>query len=208
MTSTSIFGITIENTLFWKSHLDQLISKLSTACYAIRAVKPIMLQGALVMVYHACLDSIMSYGIIFGGSSLHSINIFRLQKRAIRIIITGVRNRDSCRGNFKRLKILHLQSKYVFSMLMFVVHNMNQYRSSSDIHSKNTRQSVDLYQPLTRLSVYQKGTFYMDIKIFNSLPSKIKDLIHNIKQFKRVLKNFLYLNSFYTLEEYLNCNNK
>jgi hypothetical protein len=47
----------------------------------------------------------------------------------------------------------------------------------------------------------------MGVMIFNSLPSYIKDLSHNIKQFKLVLKNFLYLNSFYTLDGYFNWNN-
>jgi hypothetical protein len=47
----------------------------------------------------------------------------------------------------------------------------------------------------------------MGIKIFKSLPSYIKNLSHNSKQFKLVLKNFLHLNSFYRLDEYFNCNN-
>lgn len=54
----------------------------------------------------------------------------------------------------------------------------------SDIHSKNTRWSADLYQYLSRLSVYKKENFYIGIKIFNSLPSKIMDLIHDIKHSK------------------------
>jgi hypothetical protein len=89
---------------------------------------------------------------------------------------------------------------------MFAVNNMNHYRIYSDLHSNNTRQSADLYQPFSRLSSFQKGTFYTGIKIFNSLPSEIKDLIYDIKQFKRVLKNVLRLNSFYTFEEYFGYN--
>jgi hypothetical protein len=122
-------------------------------------------------------------------------------------IITGISSRYSCRDHFKRLKILPLQSQYVFSILiMFVVNNMNHYRIYSDLHSNNTRQSADLYQPFSRLSNFQKGTFYMGVRIFSSLPSEIKDLIYDIKQFKRVLKIFLYLNSFCTLEEYFGYN--
>jgi hypothetical protein len=56
------------------------------------------------------------------------------------------------------------------------------------------------------LSLYQTGTYYMGIKIFNSLPFHIKDLAHNIKQFKLVLKNFLYSNYSYALDEYFNYN--
>jgi hypothetical protein len=43
----------------------------------------------------------------------------------------------------------------------------------------------------SNLSLYQRSTYYMGIKIFNSLPPYIKDLSHNIKQFKLDLKNFL-----------------
>jgi hypothetical protein len=118
--------------LHWKSHVDQVISKLSTACYAIRTTKPIMSQDTLVMAYCAYFHSIMSYGIIFWGNSSYSINVFRLQKKVIRIV-TGISSRDSCRDHFKRLKILPVQSHYVFSILMFVVSNMNHYRIYSDV---------------------------------------------------------------------------
>jgi len=57
-----------------------------------------------------------------------------------------------------------------------------------------------------QFSLYQTGAYYMGIKIFNSLPFHIKNLSHNIKQFKLVLKNFLYSNSSYPLDEYFNYN--
>jgi hypothetical protein len=44
------------------------------------------------------------------------------------------------------------------------------------------------YQPSTRLSVSQRSTFCMGIKIFNNLPSEIANLIHDIIQFKKGLK--------------------
>jgi hypothetical protein len=147
----------------------------------------------------------MNYGIIFWGNSSYSVNISRLQKKEIRII-TNSRNRDSCRDLFKTLKILPLQSQYIISLLCFVV-NMDQYKINSDIHGRNTRQSSNLHQTTSNLSLYQRDTYYMGIKVFNSLPSYIKNLSHNIKQFKLVLKKFLFLNYFYTLDQYLNCNN-
>jgi hypothetical protein len=143
-----------------------------------------MSQDTLVMVYCVYFHSIMRYGIIWGNSS-YSINVFRLQKQVIRIV-TGISGRGSCRDHFKRLKILPLQSQYVFPILMFVANNINHCRIYSDLHSNNTRQSADHYQPFSKLSIFQKGTFYMGIKIFNSLPSKIKDLIYNIKQYNNI----------------------
>ena len=44
----------------------------------------------------------------------------------------------------------------------------------------------------------------MGLKVFNSLPSYIKVKINDIKEFKWLIKSFLYCNTFYTLEEYFN----
>jgi hypothetical protein len=46
-TSTKLLGLIIDSMLSWKSHIDWLMSKLSSACYVIRAVKPYMTQKTL-----------------------------------------------------------------------------------------------------------------------------------------------------------------
>jgi len=62
----------------------------------------------------------MSYGLIFWGNSTKSKCVFKLQKRAIRIIM-GARYNDSRRELFKILNILPLSAQYIYSLLMFVV---------------------------------------------------------------------------------------
>ena len=116
----------------------------------------------------------------------------------------GVGIRDSCREYFKLLNILPLSSQYIFSLLLLVVNNKNQFQMNSEIHNINTRNNSDFYQPLSLLTVYQKGPFYMNIKLYNSLPPEIQDLSHNIKKFKPSLRGFLHQHSFYTLQEYFN----
>jgi len=46
----------------------------------------------------------------------------------------------------------------------------------------------------------------MGLKVFNSLPSYIKDRQQEVSEFKRFVRNFLYCNTFYTSEEYFNYN--
>ena len=48
----------------------------------------------------------------------------------------------------------------------------------------------------------------MGLKSFNNLPIYIKDKLQDITQFRLLIKNFLYCNSFYTLDEYFNYNKK
>ena len=61
---------------------------------------------------------------------------------------------------------------------------------------------LDFHITSTNLAVYQKSTYYMGQKIFNSLPSYIKEEIHNVRKFRWLLNNFLYCKNFYTLDEY------
>jgi hypothetical protein len=74
--------------------------------------------------------------------------------------------------------------------------------TSMDSHNLETRQSNNLYTRQANLSLYQKGAYYFGVKIFNKLPSYVKNVNGNITKFKTTLKRFLYANSFYTLEKY------
>jgi hypothetical protein len=150
------WGINIVNMLSWKPHIDQLLPKLSSSCYAVRTIKPYVNQETLLMIYYAYFHSIMHYGIIFWGNSSYAINIFRLQKEVIRIM-AGTRNRNLCRQLFITLRILPLQFLYIYSLLCFVVSNMDQYHFMSDVHNRNTRQgfNFNLYQPSVHLPLYQ-----------------------------------------------------
>jgi hypothetical protein len=100
-TNTEFLGLTIEETLSWKHHINQILSKLSLACCAISVITPLMSEDTLKMIYHSYVHAIMTYGTIFWGKSPHSTNIFKIQKRIIRIM-TKSRSRDSCKQLFQR----------------------------------------------------------------------------------------------------------
>jgi hypothetical protein len=81
--NTKFLGLIIEETLSWKCHVNQILPRLSSACYAIRVITPLMTEDTLKMIYHAYVHSIITYGIIFWGNSSHSTHIFKMQKRII-----------------------------------------------------------------------------------------------------------------------------
>jgi hypothetical protein len=118
----NFLGININNTLYWKTHIDKILPKLSTACFAMQTVKPYMSPQMLKAIYYAHFHSIISYGIIFWGHTTPSMRVFRLQKRIVKIM-TGSRAKDSCRKLFTKLEILPLPSLYIFSLLKFVIKN-------------------------------------------------------------------------------------
>jgi hypothetical protein len=47
---------------------------------------------------------------------------------------------------------------------------------------------MDIHMTQANLSIYQKGAYYSGVKIFNKLPSDIKNVNGNITKFKTILK--------------------
>jgi hypothetical protein len=202
-TSTKFFGVIIENTLSWKTHINHLLSKLCMACYSVRTIKSFMCQENLVSIYYSYFHSSMTYGIIWGNST-HSIHVFLLQKRVIRII-TDSRPRDFCWQLFKKLGILPLMSQYIFFLhLLFIVNNKALFQMNSEIHGINTRNNSNFHRPLVNLTTYKNGAYYTGIKVFNYLPTHIKNLSYNVNQFRLALRDFLHFHSLYSLEKYFN----
>jgi hypothetical protein len=120
-----------------------------------RAIKPSVTQVTLKIMYHSYSYSLINYGIIFWEIP-HIATVF-LNYKTTTIVGTGIR--DSCREFFKILNILPLISQYIFSLVLFVVNNKNQFRMNSEIHSINTRNNSNFHQPLSYLTVYQESPF-------------------------------------------------
>jgi hypothetical protein len=198
---TKFLGLIIDTVVHQTGR--QLLKKLSKTCYTMRILKPIMSIDTLKIVYYSYFHSLIMYGIIFWGNSSLSLQVFKSQKRIIRIMY-GLCPMDSCRDAFKILRILLLKSQYIYSLLLFIVNNGDVYHNVSLIHDIQTRRNLDLFQPHSHLTLYQKGRYYSGVKLFNSLPLNIKELAHNIVQFRLALSTFFHSKSFYTVEEYFN----
>jgi hypothetical protein len=111
---TKFLDLVIGNTLSWINQVNRIVNKLELCLLMLRYVK-LLSYSSLIIIYYTLFHSIMSYGIIFWRNSSHSQKSFKLQIIAIRII-TGNRNKDSCRNLFKRLGV---KLQYPFFLLFF-----------------------------------------------------------------------------------------
>jgi hypothetical protein len=149
-----------------------------------------MAKKNLRTIYFSYVHFIMAYDIIFWGNSPHSNNIFKLQRRAIRIIM-NVDNRVSFCELFKKLNILPLHSQYILSLLLFVFKNIEEFISYSinSIFTPLTLATCLIYiHHQLKVTKYQKGAYYSGIKIFNHSPQTIKNVSWDVKKFKLPLK--------------------
>jgi hypothetical protein len=80
--------------------------------------------------------------------------------------------------------------------------NKNQFLVNTEIYHIDTRQNANFHHPSVNVTKYQKGVYYLGIKLFNMFPSYIKAKSDNPKKFKVALQKFLFENSFFSLDEY------
>jgi hypothetical protein len=78
-------------------------------------VNPYMIRN----IYFSNFESCLTYGIILWGEDNESNNIFKFQKKVLRII-SGVSSRTSCRGVFKDDTILIFSSLYILEVMCFI----------------------------------------------------------------------------------------
>jgi hypothetical protein len=91
-----------------------------------------------------------------------------------------------------------MNSQYIFSLLLFLNKNKNQFQVNSEIYHCSTRQKSHLHQPSVNLTKYQKGVYYLGVKVFNKLPTYIKEEFDNTKKFKKKYHRNIWMKSHFT----------
>jgi len=125
---TKFLGLIIDETQSWNQHIDQIATKLCSACYALINLKHIVPQSTLRTIYYTYIHSILSYGVIFWRRSSNFKKLFILQKKTVRII-TNTEVREFCREAFKNKEIM-MYSQYIFSLILFKVKNKHLITSN------------------------------------------------------------------------------
>jgi hypothetical protein len=96
VTNFKFLGLRIDKHLNWRSHNEQILPKVSTACYTIRKLAHVLNIDILKVVYFANFHSVVEYGIIFWGNFSNISHTCLLLKKIGRIVV-GVSSGCSCR---------------------------------------------------------------------------------------------------------------
>jgi hypothetical protein len=136
-TNIKFLGLEIDNHLSWNTHTEQIIPRMSSACYTIRSMFHFSNMDTLKMIYFAYFHSILKYGIMFWDN--HTDRVFRLQKKVVRNM-AGAKSKISCKPLFKTLEILTLPSQYILSLMIFLAHNLKYFTFNSSVHNTNAKK--------------------------------------------------------------------
>lgn len=153
------------------------------------------------MVYFALCQSLMSYALLAWGHAASTARIFRLQRRALRIVC-GLGYRDDCRESFRECEILTFPCLYIYECLLYVKTHESDLIKHCDIHDHQTRNNQSYLPNFYRLKKSQGNCKYQGIQFYNKIPHVLRNL--PLPEFRKAMKSILVTNAFYSCGEYLN----
>lgn len=95
----NFLGIRLDHELNFINHIDYVISKLSTAYYAILQLKYEVSSKHLIDLYYSLVYPYLAYNVALWGNSIASERVFINQKRIIRLMF-NLTPRQTCRDTF------------------------------------------------------------------------------------------------------------
>lgn len=189
-------GIVLDNRLAWRSHVDSLYSKLSSAIFAIMTIRKNVDPAPALLTYHSYFHSLLSYGIIYWGFSPSAHSIFLLQKRAVRSVF-GLKRFISCRDLFKNNSILTFYGQLALDTCTLIHKIKDSLPKHNDIHGYNTRNKTNIMTSKAKL--FNRSFLGTGITMYNKIPGDLKSL--DLNHFKPALKAYLLEISPYSLLE-------
>ena len=201
--STKFLGIHLDENLSWKCHIDSICKKINGSLYAINKAKFTLLSASLKTLYYALIHSHIMYGILAWGNSTSVSRIFKLQKKAMRIIAKKP-FRAHTDPIFKEFQILKVSDLYILQTTSFIhdyVHNklppsFEHFYSTLAHPNIITRQSImpNLYNVRPRTNFSKCSFYFNSVSNWNALESDLKNLASKplfIKKLKcQLLSNY------------------
>ena len=199
--STSKFlGITVDQNLTWKNHVDDLAKKCSRSIGILHEVKQFLPESALLTLYYTLFLSHINYGIT-AWSSANSVDKDRLhvvQKRALRAV-----NNSEYRSHsnplfikYNQLKISDLCNHNIGIFMYKYCNNLlppsfnNMFKTNAENHDYNTRNAFNFEYPNNKLNFCDKSICYQGVKTWNNIQNHVKSS-KNLNSFKASYKQLI-----------------
>ncbi len=142
----NFLGLTINENLNWKSHVDKIANKISKSMGILNKLKHFLHLNAKLLIYSALISSYLNFGILAWGYKCD--RIVKLQKRIVRIVSISKFNAHT-EPIFKTLKLLKVKDILKLQELKFYYkyeHNKLPYylaklplNMNTSIHNYETR---------------------------------------------------------------------
>ena len=180
ISSDKILGVRVDNNLSWSDHVKHVCKKISSYIWLLSKIKNFLSQAHRVQFYKSYIQPHIDFCNIVWGNSCESskMKIFRLQKRACRVILDyNVEDSDEILSVYDRLFLR--KAKFMFKVYngltpSYISENFT-LRNEMNM-SVNLRSSASgcFIPPLPKKECFKHSMRYSGCLIWNSLPNNVK----------------------------------
>ena len=132
-------------------HAVAIGSRICRNIFVLRRLAASVTVDVLRSAYFALVHSHIKYCILAWGGSPASEYVFRLQRRAVRVV-GNLGYRDDCREVFVKQNILTLHCEFILACVLFVHAHKHTLSVNCDFHSYESRRRVDVRPDFCRLT--------------------------------------------------------
>ena len=182
-----VLGVRIDNNLTWSIHINFIAKKISSNLWLLSKLKDYLSTEHRVQFYKTYIQPHIDYcSTIWGGTSQYNLNrIYRLQKRAVKIIVNY--QYDNIANSMDELKILNIyeriflrKAKFMFkvskSVLPSYVNQMFSFRPFNEtLQSLRSTGALDFNTPKPKKEIFKQSLIYSGPVIWNNLPDCLKN---------------------------------
>lgn len=194
-----LLGVTIDETLSWSTHINNIVAKMSKCISTIRRSAYLLSDTTTKLVTQSLVLSNLDYcPTIWSSASKQELAKLQLtQNRAARLVL-HCSVRSSVDGMHARLSWMKVEDRLACSLVLYLknIHSsqrpfslFSQLTPINDRHSYNTRQALSccFTLPLPRTNALKKTVMYRAIVYWNMLPQHLT-VAGNKSGFKKKLR--------------------
>lgn len=184
-------GITLDNTLKWKAHIDDVKSKLAKVTGVTYRIRDHVNSDSLKQIYLSLAYPHLLYCCALWGGAYKTYvdRLFVEQKKLIRIM-TRHQRFDHTQPLFSSLRLLKLPDIIHLQSCLFVHGALHSYPTNCniDVIDRSDNRINKLRIPLCRTSHAQQNIAFQGPKTWNQLPQDLKNITSR-SEFKYKLKS-------------------
>ena len=193
----NFLGLTIDSQMTWKNHTDNISNKCMRVIGTLNRIKHILPTQTRILLYNSLILPHINYCIMAWG--YQSNRLFKLQKRAIRIVANSKYNTHT-EPLFKLYRILKLADVLTLQT-MKVYHKFRNNElpvymqnwplvTNNEIHRYNTRTATDLHTFKYRHTFAKKSLRHYLVQTIDNTPDNVysKFGTHSLNGFSNYVK--------------------
>lgn len=184
--SMKYLGVTLDPSLNWNDHIDNLCSKISKRLGLLSRLRKFIDTKTSKMIFNTLVLPLFEYcDVVWSNADVTKLErLYRLQKRGARLILKKKIRDERSEVLFSKLNWVPIAERWKFNKCLMVYKCINRllpeylrriFIINSEIHNYNTRAKNNIHIPRINSKSGHRSFAFSAAMLYNSLPDSVKN---------------------------------